>query len=54
MTIKPPIKTEIEILKTTRIKGGDIKLVRGIDGSLFTVTRIGDKITVQMEKEDKK
>ena len=51
MTIKPPIKTEMEILKTTRIKGGDIKLVRGIDGSLFTVTRIGDKITVQMVDE---
>ena len=51
MTIKPPIKTEMEILKTTRIKGGDIKLVRGIDGSLFTVTRKGDKITVQMVDE---
>ena len=54
MTIQPPIKTEPEVLKITPIRGGDVRLIRGIDGTLFEATRKGGKITVKLVKENKK
>lgn len=48
MTIRPPLKTDSEVLKITPIRGGDVRLIRGIDGTLFEATRKGGKITVKI------